>query len=286
MRERVDRYLSYLGDEEGYSQNTVAAYRNDLSQFISWLQGPGRAKRSWREVGEPEVTQYLFYLRGREYAASTVARKMAALKSFFGHLAERGEIDVDPAAEINTPRVQKSSPQALTREGISRLMAEPARLKNSKGLRDRAMLELLYATGIRVSELVNLAVEDMDLSGGYLQCGEGQNARRVPVGVRAVGPLRDYLVRGRSKLLRDESETTLFLNMRGKRLTRQGLWLIIKNYVERAGIQTEVTPHTLRHSFAIHHLKEGVELSEVKELLGHANISTTQAYTQGREELA
>lgn len=284
MRERVESYLTYLSREEDYSDNTIAAYRNDLNQFCEWLETQGRMGCGWGNIAPEEITAYLFYMREREYAPATIARKMAALKSFFHHLVEHEEILESPTSEVDGPRVKKSTPQALSREKIARLMAEPARLKNAKGLRDHAMLELLYATGMRVSELVNLAVEDVNLQKFSLHCGRGQNERVIPIPVRAAGALSTYLEKGRGQLTSDEEEQTLFLNMRGSKLTRQGLWLIIKQYVEQAGIKGDVTPHTLRHSFAIHHLNEGKELSEVQELLGHANISTTQVYQQGHEE--
>jgi integrase/recombinase XerD len=282
MRERMEAYLTYLIEEEGYSQNTIAAYRNDLGQFIQWMESRDGSVDQWAVIRPEDMLAFLFFLREREYAASTVARKMAALKSFFKYLVECEEILEDPCEDLDTPKVKKNTPQALSRDGVARLIAEPARLKNNKGLRDRAMLELLYATGLRVSELVNLAVGDLDLQQWTLRCGSGQNQRVVPISARAVGALNEYMEQGRGQLVRDEEEQTLFLNMRGGQLTRQGLWLIIKYYVERAGIEGDVTPHTLRHSFAIHRLSEGSELSEVQELLGHANISTTQVYVQGR----
>lgn len=284
MQERIESYLTYLSQEEAYSGNTIAAYRNDLGQFFQWMMEQPQAPAFWEYVTTDQATRYLFHLREREYAASTVARKMAALKSFFQYLVEQEAIVENPCADIDAPKVKKYAPQALSRDGVARLMAEPARLKNTKGLRDRAMLEMLYATGLRVSELVNLVVDDLNLTQWTVRCGSGGNERIVPISARACGALNEYLERGRTELARNEQQRTLFLNMRGSRLTRQGLWLIIKHYVEEAGIKADVTPHTLRHSFAIHRLKEGSELSEVQELLGHANISTTQVYTQGRED--
>ncbi|MBA3530474.1 MAG: tyrosine recombinase [Ardenticatenales bacterium] len=284
MRQRIDDYLAHLSQEEDYSENTIAAYRNDLAQFCQWLEEHGRMGCGWENITLEDITNYLFHLREREYAPSTIARKMAALKSYFHHLVEQEEILESPTNDVDGPKVKKYAPQALSRDGVARLMAEAARLKNSKGLRDRAMLELLYATGMRVSELVNLEVNHLNMEQWTLRCGSGQNERVVPVAVRAVGALNDYLEKGRSQLVSGDEQPILFLNMRGNQLTRQGLWLIIKNYVERAGIKAEVTPHTLRHSFAIHRLNDGSELSEVQGLLGHANISTTQVYTHGREE--
>ncbi|MDQ4077079.1 MAG: tyrosine-type recombinase/integrase [Chloroflexota bacterium] len=288
MRERIDDYLNYLLEEEDYSENTVAAYRNDLGQFVQWLEDEGRATGNWDTVREEDIEGFLFYLREREYAPATVARKVAAVKSFCKHLVEQEELLDNPTSHVSTPKVDKGAPAALSRESIKRLLEAPTRVKSSKGIRDRAMLELLYGAGLRVSELVNLMVDDLDLENWTVRCGSGQNERVVPISPGAVSALSVYLNEdgGRRQLVRIEEERTLFLNMRGSQLTRQGLWLIIKHYVESAGIREDVTPHTLRHSFAIHHLRESPgtpeeKLAELQELLGHANISTTQVYAQG-----
>ncbi len=287
MRTRIEEYLTFLLEEEKYSSNTVAAYRNDLVQFVQWLDEQGRTPASWGGIQSDDISEFLFFLRAREYAPSTIARKMAAVKSFCKHLVEREEMTTNPTEDVDSPRVQKQSPEGLSRESITRLMAAPASLKNTKGVRDRAMLELLYGTGLRVSELVNLGVDDLDQERWTIRCGKGASARTVPVSVRAMGALNDYLTQdnGRVSLAADGEEASLFLNMRGGQLTRQGLWLIIKHYVEQAGIEEDVTPHTLRHAFAIHHLRESTgrveeRLVELQELLGHANISTTQIYLQ------
>ncbi|MGH2542974.1 MAG: tyrosine-type recombinase/integrase, partial [Ardenticatenaceae bacterium] len=228
MRERIDKYLRHLLEKKRYSQNTIAAYRNDLGQFVEWLEAEGRAGGSWASVTGQDIAAYLFFLREREYAPSTVARKMAAVKSFCHHLMDQEELHEDPTEDVDTPKVKKYAPTALSDEDVRRLLAEPARLENSKGLRDRAMLEMLYGTGLRVSELVSLMLDDLDLERWLVRCGSGQNERVVPVSVRAMGALTAYLNHesGRAKLARNEEEHTLFLNLRGNQLTRQGLWLI------------------------------------------------------------
>jgi integrase/recombinase XerD len=287
MRERIEEYLRHLLEEEGYSDNTIVAYRNDLGQFVEWLEGESRTTGMWNTISAGDITAYLFFLREREYAPSTVARKMAAVKSFCHHLVEQEELNEDPTEAVDTPRVKKYAPSGLSDENIRRLLAEPAQLQNSKGMRDRAMLEMLYGTGLRVSELVNLMVDDLDLDNWIVHCGAGQSRRAVPVSARAMGALAEYLnhENGRGRIVHDEEQRRLFVNMRGGQLTRQGLWLIIKHYVELAGITEDVTPHTLRHSFAIHHLRnspgpQAEKLAELRDLLGHANISTTQVYVQ------
>ncbi|MCZ7572142.1 MAG: tyrosine recombinase [Ardenticatenaceae bacterium] len=285
MYDRVDTFLEYLRYEENYSENTIGAYRNDLSQFLSFIETTGLDR--WDAIKRETIVNFLFHLRDREYASSTVARKMAAVKSFFHHLVQAGEIHDDPTATVDSPKVKKYAPKALTMEEVINLLAEPAKDCSVKGMRDRAMMELLYATGLRVSELVGLQVGDMNLASATLRCrGPRHSERILPIAPRALEALRVYLDRGRIQLLRDSNEQTLFLNMRGGRLTRQGLWLIIRYYVEQAGITAQVTPHTLRHSFAMHQLREGAELSEVQELLGHANISTTQVYAQAQQDRA
>ena len=283
MQEQVQAFLEYLEVERGYSQNTIAAYRNDLTQFVDYLQqlSPAERPRGWGNATRDHVISYMLELREREYATSTVARKIAAVKSFFGHMHTQGMLRHDPTSELDSPRVEKHLPSAISPEQVDRLLTAPA-AGTSTGLRDRALLELLYATGLRVSELVALDVDDLDMSTGTLRCtGKGNKERVLPVYDRALEVVEAYVNQGRPDFLRPSStETALFLNRRGQRLTRQGLWLIIKRYVEEADIKVNVTPHTLRHSFATHMLRGGAGLREVQQLLGHANIATTQVYTQ------
>ncbi len=282
MREQIDGFLEFIRVEKGYSENTTAAYRNDLTQFARWLEEQGKAKPlGWVDVDKDTILSYIGYLKEREYTSSTVARKVAAIKSFFHHLLARGVIRDDPTATLDSPKVRKRLPQALSPEEVSRLLAEPAKRTTPKSLRDRALLELLYATGMRVTELVSLNVSDVNLASGSVRIirGKDKKERIIPAHDRAMAALREYLEKGRLQLMKDRDEQALFLNHRGQRLTRQGLWLIIKRYVQETGINGQVTPHTLRHSFATHLLNGGADLRHVQKLLGHANISTTQVYT-------
>jgi integrase/recombinase XerD len=285
MREKIQEFLDFISIEKGYSQNTLAAYRNDLSQFTQFLGG---RVSGWDEVDRDVIIDYIMAMKGeQEYASSTVARKVAAIKSFFHYLVNRGELEDDPTATLDSPKVRKRLPKAISPENMERLLAEPAREQSPKALRDRALLEVLYATGLRVTELVSLNVDDVNLASATVRVirAKDQRERLVPVHERAIEPVQDYLERGRMQLLRDPEEPALFLNHRGKRLTRQGLWLIVKHYVREVGIREEVTPHTLRHTFAAHLLDKKADLEYVQELLGHANISTTQVYVQaGKEE--
>jgi integrase/recombinase XerD len=274
MKEKIQEFLDYISAEKGYSQNTLAAYRNDLFQFLQHLDG---RVSNWEQVSRETIIAYIMSMKAeREYASSTVARKVAAIKSFFHYLVNRGELEDDPTATLDSPKVRKRLPKAISPENMERLLAEPARDQSPKALRDRALLEVLYATGLRVTELVSLDVDDLNLASATV--------RVVPIHQRAIEPVQEYLERGRIQLLRDPEEPALFLNHRGQRLTRQGLWLIVKHYVREVGIRDEVTPHTLRHTFAAHLLDKKADLEYVQELLGHANISTTQVYVQaGRE---
>ena len=291
MQKQVTQFLDYLTTDKKRSSNTIAAYRNDTSQFLQFLgqySRPNAAPISnWKELDSTVVQNYVLFLREREYASSTIARKVAAVKSFCQFLLERGQITTDPAADLDSPKVKKSLPRSIRPDEIEKLLREPAQGRSPKELRDKALMEVLYATGMRVTELVNLNIEDVDLQEQSVQCGEGGKRRRViPIYEAAVLSLENYLQNGRPNLMIDDKESALFLNHRGQRLTRQGLWLIIKHYVNKVGIQGSVTPHTLRHSFATHMLNSGAGLREVQERLGHANLSTTQVYRQMSEESA
>jgi integrase/recombinase XerD len=285
MREKIQEFLDYITEDKGYSPNTLAAYRNDLALFADHVEG---GVSRWGEVSRDTIVDYIMVMKGeQEYASSTVARKVAAIKSFFHYLVSRGDLEDDPTATLDSPKVRKRLPKAISPENMERLLAKPAQEDSPKALRDRALLEVLYATGLRVTELISLNVADVNLASGSVRVirPKDKKERLVPIYERAVEPLQEYLERARIQLLRDPEEPALFLNHRGERLTRQGLWLIVKHYVREVGIMEEVTPHTLRHTFAAHLLDKKADLEYVQELLGHANISTTQMYVQmGKDE--
>jgi len=279
---RVQQFLDFLLVEKGYSNNTIVAYRNDLAQLVAFLATDKQMEKplDWKKVNRDTIIDYILHLREREYASSTVARKSAAVKSFFHFLFQTGVLSDDPTATLESPRVKKRLPRSASPEDIEELLTAP-RGDGPKALRDRALLELLYATGMRVTELISLDLEGVDLDTGTVRCyGKGAKERLVPIHSRAVEALRRYLDKGRSQFLRDDGEKALFLNPRGQRLTRQGLWLIVKQYVEQAGLGSVITPHTLRHSFATHMLNRGANLRNVQHLLGHASLATTQVYTR------
>jgi integrase/recombinase XerD len=285
MQATVDRFLDELSSERGFSSNTIAAYRNDLAQFITYLADPPMddhlpPTEDWRELTDDHLTTYLLHLRTRDYAPSTVARKTAAIKSFCSYLMTQGLMRGDPAAKMSAPRVEKYVPRAMSLHEVETLLAEPsrrARGDHPEAVRDEAMLETLYSTGMRVSELVALNLEDVDLDRGVVLCaGRAGRERRVPLRPSAVDSVRRYLEESRPRLSQGETDA-FFVNHRGNRLTRQGFWLILKTYANRAGIE-DITPHTLRHSFAAHALRGGQDLRDVQQTLGHVSISTTQVY--------
>jgi len=284
MRQQIEEFLGSLQEQKGYSSNTIVAYRNDLGQFLQFISEQIGAA-SWSSVGKEHLVTFVNSLRGdREYASATVARKVAATKSFFHYLLNQGVIAEDPSTDLDSPKVRKYLPTSISRPDVERLLQAPSREGPSvHSLRDTALLELLYATGMRVSEVVALDLADVDFSDSCVHCvsrsSKGKE-RIIPIRDRAISALGFYLESGRPQLARIKDENALFLNHRGHRLTRQGLWLIIKKYVEEVGINASVTPHTLRHSFAAHLLDSGANVREVQGLLGHANVSTTQVYTQ------
>ena len=283
MKEAINSFLNYLAVEKGFSKNTVAAYQNDLNQLAGFVEEETNKRGltpSWTGFGREGMLSYLLSLKERSYAATTVARKVAAAKSFFGFMVAEGRVRDNPTENLASPKVGKSLPKPISISQVRRLLEQPAKLSAPEAKRDRAMLELLYASGMRVSELVSLDCRDVDTEGGYVRCfGKGHKERIIPIHEQAALVVEEYVKEARPRLTRDDSEKALFLNRRGERLTRQGFWQILKGYAKSAGLDTEITPHTLRHSFATHMLSGGADLRSVQELLGHANISTTQVYT-------
>ncbi len=283
LREAINSFLNYLTVEKGFSENTVVAYRNDLYQLAGFVEEE-TTKRGfiplWSSFGRQGMLSYLLNLKERNYAATTAARKVAAAKSFFSFMVAEGNMKDNPTLNVTSPRVGKSLPRPISISQVRRLLEQPTKLSTLEAKRDRAMLELLYASGMRVSELVSLNLGDIDIDDGSVRCfGKGHKERLIPIAPRAAVTVKEYLQEARPHLSHNDAEQALFLNRRGDRLTRQGLWQILKGYAKSAGLDKEITPHTLRHSFATHMLNGGADLRSVQELLGHANISTTQVYT-------
>ena len=288
MERTISSFLQHLLVEKGFSQNTCDAYRNDLSQFSEFLTqrggGPGDGKGAydWTRVDIDTLNQYITDLKDRKgYRNATTARKVASVKSFFGFMAENGIITEDPSESLGTPKVGRSLPKFLTEDEITKLLEASYKPATNEGQRDAVIMELLYATGLRVGELVSLNVADVNTEESYIRClGKGSKERIVHLYPKALQELMRYMKNARLALLGSrKQEPALFVNHRGERLTRQWVWSILKSYAQAAGIKSSITPHTLRHSFATHLLQNGASLRHVQELLGHSSISTTQVYT-------
>lgn len=283
MKGEIGNFLNYLTVEKGFSENTIAAYRNDLDYLAEFARQEAAKQNlmpAWNNFSRPWMLSYMLGLKERKYAQTTVARKMAAARSFFGFLTAEGLIKTNPTENMSSPSVGKPLPKPMSISEVRRLLEQPAKLDTPEAKRDKAMLELLYASGMRISELVSLNMGDIDLDGGFVRClGKGKKERMIPIYEGAARSVKEYVDKVRPRLARARSETALFLNPRGERLTRQGFWQKLKDYVKSAKLSDEVSPHTLRHSFATHMLSGGADLRAVQELLGHVNISTTQVYT-------
>ena len=283
MKEYIDKFLNYLAVERGFSENTTDAYRNDLYQMVSFAEEEAARNSSvpsWANFNRQAMLNYILNLNERGYVATTKARKVAAAKSFFKFMVAEGDIKNDPTQDVGSPKMGKSLPKPISVSQVHRLIEQPAKQGKSDAKRDTAILQLLYASGMRVSELVALNMDDVNTAEGYVRCfGKGHKERIIPIHERAASAVDDYTEEVRPRLVHNMNEQALFLNARGERLTRQGLWQILKDYAKAAGLEADITPHTLRHSFATHMLNGGADLRSVQELLGHANISTTQVYT-------
>jgi len=261
--------------EKHASQNTVASYRRDVSQFSDYLNLRGLGLL---EVDGGIVRDYMDWMLGRGKSAASVTRFLASVKSFYNFLIAAGKMKTNPAKGVSSAKVERKYPEILTSKEVELFLEQP-QCVDAKGFRDHAMLELLYATGIRVSELTTLNLEDLNLAAGFIRCSSKGKERIIPLYRTAVKALQDYVWKIRPQLVLDEEENALFVNMNGERMSRQGFWKIIKLYQGKAGIEKEITPHTLRHSFAVHLLENGADLRSIQEMLGHADISSTQIYT-------
>ncbi|MCI8842401.1 MAG: site-specific tyrosine recombinase XerD [Oscillibacter sp.] len=269
------RYEEYLVREKHASQNTVSSYLRDISQFADYLQARGP---ELLEVTAETVQSYMDWMLSRGKSAASVTRFLASVKSFYNFQIFSGKVKANPAKGVAAAKAERKYPKILTSKEVDLFLEQP-QCVDAKGFRDHAMLELLYATGIRVSELITLDLEDLNLAAGFIHCSSKGKERIIPLYRTAVKALQDYAWKIRPQLISDEEEAALFVNMNGERMSRQGFWKIIKYYQEKAGIEKEITPHTLRHSFAVHLLENGADLRSIQEMLGHADISSTQIYT-------
>lgn len=280
MLEQVKQYLHYVSVEKGLSLNTQQSYERDLTQLASYLNQHFQHIDQWKQISKQHITSYLLHLRQLDKSSATISRIVVSIRGFFQFLTLERLIEKNPVQHLESPKMEKRLPKSIEVEEINRLMEAPDTRKLA-GKRDKAMLEVLYASGMRVSELLDLDVDSVNTGMGFVRCiGKGSKERIIPLGKMSIEYLNHYIEVARPQLLKNkQDERALFVNQRGGRMTRQGFWKIIKKYGQRVGITAELTPHVLRHSFATHLLENGADLRAVQEMLGHADISTTQIYT-------
>ena len=275
MTDYIDGYKQYLSEERHASANTLSSYLRDVRQFLAYLQSVGT--RSVLQAAASDIEEYMRWMTGRGKSAAAVTRSVASLKSYYHYLVLEGRLKKNPVQDVTPLKVKRHLPQILTGKEVELFLEQP-QCVDTKGYRDHAMLELLYATGIRVSELIALDVSDLNLSAGIIHCAGKSKERVIPLYPAPIKALRDYVEEIRPSMIAAPDETALFVNMNGERMSRQGFWKIIKYYQQKAQIDKDITPHTLRHSFAAHLLENGADLRSIQEMLGHADISSTQIY--------
>lgn len=277
MTQDIQNFIQYLHQVKKTSENTEVSYARDLKKMNQYLMAQGIHDVS--EVTSTSLNSYVLFLEKEGRKPATISRSIASMKAFYHYMEKEHKVSEDPSEQLRAPRIEKKMPTILTQEEVTRLLEQPGGA-SPKELRDTAMLELLYATGIRVSELISLKVSDVNLAMEYLTCSDSHKERIIPFGSIAKKALSRYLELGRPKLVGDEQEEWLFTNCSGQQMSRQGFWKLIKSYGKKAGIEAEITPHMLRHSFAAHMVGNGADLKSVQEMLGHSDISTTQVYAQ------
>ena len=275
MKELMEEFIGYLHSKKNVSYNTEISYQRDLKKLEEYFEKKKIGR--WEDVSETDIQNYLSKMREENFASATISRNIATIRAFFQYLLRQGIIAEDPSENLKPPKVEKKLPQTLTVQEVDRLLGMPDQ-STAKGLRDRAMLELLYATGMRVSELIHLKVSDLNLQMGYVICHDANKERIIPIGNVSRDILATYVEKVRDFFLKNKKETALFTNCQGRVMSRQGFWKILKGYAAAAGIQCDITPHTLRHSFAVHMLQNGADVKSVQEMLGHSDISSTQMY--------
>ena len=277
MEQSIVDFTAYLRNDKKSSENTVLSYARDLKGFCRFMSESGVLDPA--KVNRTNVMAYVYELQKQNKAGATVSRNIASIRSFFQFLQRKGLVTENPAADLELPKVEKKVPEILSLDKVELLLEQPSG-DEDKEVRDKAMLELLYATGIRVTELISLKVDDINLPLEYIRCGSDAKSRIIPIGAQAKLSLRRYLEKVREHMVLRADEEILFVNCNGKPMTRQGFWKIIKAYAKKAGIEEDITPHMLRHSFAAHLIENGADLRSVQEMLGHSDISTTQIYTK------
>ena len=280
MDRQLKFFFDFLENDKKLSDNTLQSYKRDLKQFKRYLEA---CEISYNHVKEEDIKDYIKELQESGKKASSISRSIASIRSFYQFVLKRKKIKVDPTANIQSPKIEKRVPSVLTSKEVELLLNQPKDI-DLKGIRDKAMLEFAYATGMRVTEIISLNIDDVNLEEGYVTCKTGAKERNIPLGTISLNALREYVQDAREVLIRNEDEKALFVNINGGRLTRQGFWKIIKYYKEQAHITKDITPHVLRHSFATHLLQNGADLKSIQTMLGHSDISSTQIYMQFQDE--
>ena len=279
MEKQVKLFLDFLKDDKKLSDNTLQSYRRDIEQYEKYVSDN---KINYLKVTEETILEYMEYLREENKKESTISRSLASIRSFYQYLIRVKKIKKDPTMTIESPKINKRTPNISTSKEVELLLDQPKDV-DLKGTRDKAMLEFAYATGMRVTEMISLDIDDVKLDEGYVVCRGRSKSRNIPLGSMSLKALKEYIDDARPYLIRDESEEALFVNVNGTRLTRQGFWKIVKYYKEQAHIEKDITPHVLRHSFATHLLQNGADLKAIQTMLGHSDISSTQVYMQFQE---
>lgn len=280
MDKKIKLFLEFLQKDKKLSNNTLQSYRRDITQFETYVN---EKDLQFLKIKKEDIQNYLIQLKENGKKTSTISRNLASIRSFYQYLVRNKKVKEDPTEGIQSPKVEKRIPSVLTSQEVELLLDQPKAV-DLKGIRDKAMLEFAYATGMRVTEIINLNAEDINLKEGYVSCKTENKQRNIPLGAISVNALKDYLKKARPYLIKNENEKSLFVNINGKRLTRQGFWKIVKFYKEQAHIEKDITPHVLRHSFATHLLQNGAELKAIQVMLGHSDISSTQVYMQFQDE--
>ena len=280
MEKQLKLFFEFLENDKKLSDNTLQSYKRDLKQFKKYLETNGK---NYNKMTDDDIKEYINHLQEVGKKASTISRCIASIRSFYQYELKNKKIKKDPTDSIQSPKIEKRVPSVLTSKEVALLLEQPKDV-DLKGIRDKAMLEFAYATGMRVTEIISLNMEDVNLDEGYVTCKNGNKQRNIPLGTLSLKALKDYIENARDILIRDELEEALFVNVNGKRLTRQGFWKIIKYYKEQAHITKDITPHVLRHSFATHLLQNGADLKSIQTMLGHSDISSTQVYMQFQNE--
>ena len=280
MEKQVKLFLDFLKDDKKLSDNTLQSYRRDIEQYEKYVSDN---KINYLKVTEETILEYMEYLREENKKESTISRSLASIRSFYQYLIRVKKIKKDPTMTIESPKISKRTPNILTSKEVELLLDQPKDV-DLKGTRDKAMLEFAYATGMRVTEMISLDIDDVKLDEGYVVCRGRSKSRNIPLGSMSLKALKEYIDDARPYLIRDESEEALFVNVNGTRLTRQGFWKIVKYYKEQAHIEKDITPHVLRHSFATHLLQNGADLKAIQTMLGHSDILSTQVYMQFQDE--